>query len=203
MFDGIGPAALLIFAANLGLSLYGLFISRSVIDRCLFRPYDFARHKNRFTVVTSGFVHADLPHLLFNMLTFWFFGVPLERHIGTPMFVLLYVVGLLFSSFGTYRKHRDNPEYATLGASGAISAVLFASIVYFPTSTLMILPIPIPIPAPIFAVGYLAYSYWSSRQNRGRVNHDAHLGGALVGLAFVAVFDLGAYSRALAMISGG
>jgi membrane associated rhomboid family serine protease len=147
-------------------------------------------------------VHADLPHLLFNMVTFYAFGVSLEHRIGTPLFVLLYVLGLLVSLIGTYRKHRNNPEYATLGASGAISAVLFASIVYQPTSSLFILPIPFPIPAPLFAVGYLAYTWWSSRQNRGRINHDAHLGGALLGLAFVAVFDPGAYARALAMISG-
>ena len=79
--------------------------------------------------------------------------------------------------------------------------MLFAAIVYFPTMTLMILPIPVPIPAPLFAVGYLGYSYWSSRQNRGRINHDAHLGGALVGLAFVAVFDPGAWTRAIALLS--
>ena len=87
------------------------------------------------------------------------------------------MVGLLLSLSLTYRKHRDNPEYATLGASGAISAVLFASIVYFPTQSLLILPIPIPIPAPLFAVGYLVYSAWSARQPRGRINHDAHLAG--------------------------
>jgi membrane associated rhomboid family serine protease len=200
MFDAVGPAATVILVANVSLSLYGLFVSRRFLDRCLFRPYEFARHQHRFTVVTSGFVHADLPHLIFNMMTFWFFGVPLERRIGTPMFVLLYGLGLLFSSIASYRKHRNNPEYATLGASGAISAVLFAAIVYQPTSSLFILPIPFPIPAPVFAVGYLAYSFWMSRQNRGRINHDAHLGGALLGLVFVALFDPGAFSRALHLI---
>jgi membrane associated rhomboid family serine protease len=197
----IGPAALLILAVNVGLGLLGLFGMPQLIERCLFRPYEFARGRNRSTALTSGFVHADLPHLIFNMVSFWFFGVPLERYIGTPKFVLLYFVGLLLSQVGSYLKHRNNPQYATLGASGAISAVLFAAIVYFPTMTLMILPIPIPIPAPLFAVGYLAYSYWSSKQDRGRINHDAHLGGALVGLAFVAVFDPGAWARAIALLT--
>jgi membrane associated rhomboid family serine protease len=201
MFASIGPAALVILAVNVGLGLLSLFAMPQLIERCLFRPYEFARGRNRSTAFTSGFVHADLPHLLFNMISFFFFGVPLERAIGTPKFVLLYGAGLLLSNLGTYLKHRNNPEYATLGASGAISAVLFAAIVYFPTMTLMILPIPIPIPAPLFAVGYLGYSYWSSRQNKGRINHDAHLGGALVGLAFVALFDPGAWSRAIALIS--
>jgi membrane associated rhomboid family serine protease len=201
MVPGVGPASLFILGANLALGAIGLFVYPKLIERGLFRPWEFARGRRRYTALTSGFLHADLPHLIFNMITFWFFGVPLERVIGTPLFVLLYVAGLLLSLVGSLRKHRDNPEYATLGASGAISAVLFASIVYFPTQSLMILPIPIPIPAPLFAVGYLAYSIWSARQGRGRINHDAHLGGALVGLLFVALTDPGAYSRALEQFS--
>jgi membrane associated rhomboid family serine protease len=200
MLAGIGPASLIILLVNVALSLYGLYGSPRLIERCVFRPYDFARGRNRISAITSGFVHADLPHLLFNMLTFYFFAPPLERRIGTPMFVLLYALGLLLSQVGTYRKHRNNPQYATLGASGAISAVLFAAIVYFPTMSLFIIPIPVPIPAPLFALCYLAYTWWSARQNRGRINHDAHMGGALVGLAFVAIFDPTAVQRALALL---
>ncbi len=202
MLSGIGPASLLILVVNIGLSLWGLFGAPQIIERCLFRPYDFARGRNRFTAISSGFVHADLPHLLFNMMTFWFFGIPLERRIGTPMFVLLYVLGLLVSLWGTYHKHRNNPQYATLGASGAISAVLFAAIVYFPTMSLFILPIPFPIPAPVFAVLYLGYSWWSAKQGHGRINHDAHLGGALLGLVFVAVFDTPALRSAMTQVFG-
>jgi membrane associated rhomboid family serine protease len=200
MFDAIGPAALAILAINVGLGLYGLFVDQRLIEKLLFRPFEFARGRNRFTAVTSGFVHADLPHLIFNMITLWFFGVPLELRIGTPLFLLLYFVALLLSLAATLRKHRSDPQYATLGASGAISAVLFAYIVYFPTASLIILPIPIPIPAPLFGIGYLVYSWWSARQNRGRINHDAHLDGALFGLVFVALTDPGAYPRALALL---
>jgi membrane associated rhomboid family serine protease len=202
MLSGIGPAALVILAVNIGLGLLSLFAMPQLVERCLFRPYEFAQGLRRATVITSGFVHADLPHLIFNMITFWFFGVKLEWYIGTPKFVLLYALGLLFSQLGTYFKHRSHPEYATLGASGAISAVLFAAIVYFPTMKLAFILLPVPIPAPLFAVGYLAYSYWSSRQNRDRINHDAHLGGALVGLAFVAVFDPGAWANAIHTVFG-
>jgi membrane associated rhomboid family serine protease len=201
MLESIGPASLFILVVNIGLSLAGLYLAPQLVERCVFKPYEFARGRRRATVISSGFVHADVPHLLFNMISFWFFGVPLEFHIGTPRFVLLYAVGLLVSQLGSYLKHRDNPEYATLGASGAISAVLFASIVYFPTMKLMLLPIPVPIPAPLFAVGYLGYSLWKSRQNRDRINHDAHLGGALVGLAFVGLFDPEAWSRAFHLIA--
>jgi membrane associated rhomboid family serine protease len=189
MLSGIGPASLFSLVVNLGLGLLGLAGVHRIVELCLFRPYEFARGHRRATLITSGFVHADLPHLLFNMITFGFFGIPLENYIGTPKFALLYVVGLLVSQLGSYFKHRNNPEYATLGASGAISAVLFAGIIYFPTMKVALFFIPIGIPGPLFAVGYLAYTWWSARQNRGRINHDAHLGGALFGLAFVAVFD--------------
>jgi membrane associated rhomboid family serine protease len=145
-------------------------------------------------MIMSGFIHADIGHLLFNMVTFYFFAFPMERHIGSTQFVALYVTGLIFSHACTWYKQRNNSQYASLGASGAISAVLFAYIVYFPTTTLFILPIPFPIPAALFAVGYVAYSYWASARSRDRINHDAHLCGALSGIAFVMVADPGAIS---------
>jgi membrane associated rhomboid family serine protease len=194
--------ALVIFAATLLASLVGLFARPQVIERSLFRPYWFLRRKQYHTVVTSGFVHADLPHLIFNMLTFWFFAFPLERQIGPARFALLYVLGLVVSDLGTYFKHRGDPQYASLGASGAISAVLFAAIVYFPWMKLFILPIPLPIPAPLFAVGYVAYSWYSARQARGRINHDAHLGGELFGLVFVLLTDPAAFGQLLGWLSG-
>jgi membrane associated rhomboid family serine protease len=106
------------------------------------------------------------------------------------------------SDLGTYFKHRNDPQYASLGASGAISAVLFASIVYFPAQKLFIIPFPVPIPAPLFAVGYVAYSWYSARHSQGRINHDAHLGGALTGLAFVLLTDPRAYAGLLATVLG-
>jgi membrane associated rhomboid family serine protease len=192
--------ALVIFAATLIASLVGLYAKPQVIERSLFRPYWFLRRRQYDTIVTSGFVHADLPHLIFNMLTFWFFAFPLEKQIGPVRFALLYVLGLVVSDLGTYFKHRDDPQYASLGASGAISAVLFAAIVYFPWMKLFIIPIPLPIPAPLFAVGYVAYSWYSARQARGRINHDAHLGGALFGLVFVLLTDPAAFGQLLRWI---
>jgi membrane associated rhomboid family serine protease len=190
----LGPAAI-IFGVTLAVSLLGLFGAPRLIERCMLRPYRLAREREYERLVTSGFVHADLGHLAFNMITYFFFAFALERRIGGLAFTALYAFGLVLSDLGTYFKHRNDPNYASLGASGAILAVLFASIVYFPDQSLYIIPIPVPIPAPLFAVGYLAYSYWSSRQNRGRINHDAHIGGAITGLAFVAVTEPSAYRR--------
>ncbi len=195
-------AAWVIFIATIVASLAGLFVAPKVIERSLFRPYYFLRNRQYDTIVTSGFVHADLTHLLFNMMTFYFFAFPLERRIGSVAFAALYAIGLVTSDVGTYFKHRNQPEYASLGASGAISAALFAAIVYFPTQSIFILPIPFPIPAPLFAVLYLGYSWYSARQARGRINHDAHLGGALSGLAFVLITDPQAFSGLMRTVMG-
>lgn len=190
-------AALIIFVVTIATSLIGLFGAPKLIDRSLFRPYWFLRRRQYDTVVMSGFVHADLMHLIFNMMTFYFFGFGLERAIGSTHFVSLYVAGLLISHAGTYFKHKNNPEYACLGASGAISAVLFASIVFFPEQSLIIFPIPLPIPAPLFGIGYLAYTWYAARNPHGRINHDAHLGGAITGLVYVALIAPGAYRELL------
>ncbi|MGB5345163.1 MAG: rhomboid family intramembrane serine protease [Woeseia sp.] len=191
------PAATAIFVVTIAISLLGMYRMPQVVERSLFRPYWFLRARHYETIFTSGFVHADVGHLLFNMVTFFFFAFSLERRIGSWKFTLLYATGLVLSHSCSYFKHRNNQHYASLGASGAISAVLFAYIVYYPDATLLILPIPIPIPAVLFAVGYVAYSWWAAQQARGRINHDAHFCGALSGLAFVAGTDPDAFRRLL------
>jgi membrane associated rhomboid family serine protease len=190
-----------ILAITVLTSLIGLFIAPTLIQRSLFRPYNIARGKDYATVITSGIVHADLAHLLFNMLTFWFFAFPLERRIGTPMFLALYLVGLVLSEARTFFKHRNSPQYASLGASGAISAVLFAAIVYFPGMSLYVGFLPLPIPAPLYGVGYLIYSWYAGRRAGDRINHDAHLDGALAGLLFVALTNPSAFEGLLRLYS--
>jgi membrane associated rhomboid family serine protease len=192
--------SLVILAVTCVASLVGLFGSPQLIRRALFRPYWLVRQSEYSTLVTSGFVHADVGHLLFNAITFYSFGPLLERRIGTTTFLELYFTGLLTGDIGTYIRHRGDPKYSCLGASGAILAVLFASVVYFPQQRLFILPLPVPIPAPLFAIGYLAYTSYAARQQQGNVNHAAHLGGALAGLIFVALLDPGAYGNLLSAL---
>jgi membrane associated rhomboid family serine protease len=181
-------AALIILVVIIIVSVIGLS-SPKVIERSLLRPYQVAHGTGYAGLLTSGFVHADVGHMVFNLITFYSFAFRLEPVIGSLKFVLLYFTALLVGGLGTCFKHRNDPNYASLGASGAILGVLFASIVYFPRQSLYILPLPVPIPAPLFAVGYLAYSWYSSRKSRGHINHDAHIFGALAGLAFVLVTD--------------
>jgi membrane associated rhomboid family serine protease len=177
-----------IFALTIIVSLVGLYY-RKLVDAAMLRPYAIARRTRYWTLLTSGFVHADIGHLLFNLITFYSFAFPLERTIGTVKFGALYFSGLLVSGIGTSFKHRNDPNYASLGASGAILAVLFAFILYFPRARLLILPLPIPLPAPLFALAYLGFSYYSSRRSQDNINHDAHIFGALTGVAFVALTD--------------
>jgi len=181
-------AAEIILGLTLIMSAIG-FSRPAVIQYNLFRPYWFLPKRQYWTIITSGFIHADVAHLLFNLLTFYFFAFPLQRVIGPVRFTALYLIALVLSNTGTYLKRRREPEYACLGASGAVLAVMFAMIVYFPRSRIQFLFLPIPIPAPLFAVLYLGYTIYSARQSRGRINHDAHLDGALTGLAFVALTD--------------
>jgi membrane associated rhomboid family serine protease len=188
---------LLILAIIVTASVAGLSFAPTLIERSLFRPYWLLPKRQYATLVTSGFMHANLAHLLFNAFTFWSFGVQLERVLGAARLLALYALGLLVSDAGTWLKHRHEPEYASLGASGAILAVLFASVVYFPTQSLYVMPLPVPIPAPLFAVGYLAYTWYAGRVGRGRINHDAHFSGAIAGLVFVALTDPRAWQRAL------
>lgn len=195
------PAAYGILITFVVMSLLGLKMAPGIITRNLLRPYQVVRNREYSTLITCGFVHADMAHLFFNGLTMYFFGPPLEQTIGTTRFLALYFIGLVISSLGTVLKQRNNPDYASLGASGAILAVLFAFIVYYPTNVIY-LYFALPIPAVLFAFGYLAYTWWASKNSRERINHDAHLDGAITGLIFVGVTDFDAWRRAFRLVGG-
>ena len=195
------PVTLALLCVIIGFSAFTLWLAPKVLGRHLLRPYWLLKRRDYITIITSGFIHGDVGHLFFNSLTLYFFGPALEARIGSPRFLALYLTGLIVSSLGTVYKQRNNPDYAALGASGAILAVLFAYIVYFPKAMLGLYFV-IPVPAVVFAFGYVAYSWWASKHQRDNINHDAHLDGALTGLIFVGLTDFAAWKHAFEKVLG-
>ena len=179
-------AAAIILTLTLVISVIGL-LSPTVLMKAMLRPYEIAQGRDYATLLTSGFVHGSVGHLLFNLLTYCSFAFLLEKTLGELRLEILYFGALLASNIGVCIRHRNDPKYAALGASGAIDGVLFATIVYHPTERLYLFFIPIGIPAPLFAVLYLGYSFFASRRQNSGIGHDAHIIGALTGLLFVLV----------------
>ena len=167
------------------------FNDRALLERMILWPPAVERRKQYDRLLGYGFVHADWMHLLFNMITLWSFGTAVERvfsELITPVgYVLFYLSAIVVSILPTYISHRRDPNYRSLGASGGVSAVLFAFILFDPWSKLIIFPIPVPIPAFVFAILYVAYSIWMDRRGSDNVNHIAHLWGAAYGLLFTAL----------------
>ena len=176
-----------------------------LMDSWIMQPYRMARSGGEwYRLLTSGFLHADWTHLFFNMFAFYSFGPVVLRTLvegygeglGTGLFLLLYLGGIILSDLPTYFQHRDDPGYRSLGASGGVSSVLFASILLFPVNNngggIIIFPIPIPIQPFLFGILYLAYSYYMARRRGDNINHDAHFYGALYGVVLLLALMPGA-----------
>lgn len=180
----ISPVALTIFIWTIGLSLYVLFGDRRLYDKLILHPGSLSKKKNYYTLLTSGFIHANIPHLAFNMITFYFFAFNLELMIGHVNFILLYFSSLIISDIPTVIKNRNNHDYRCLGASGAVSAIIFSFIIFNPFSRIYVMFIPIGIPAVIFAIFFIGFSMYGANREHSYINHSAHLWGALYGIAF-------------------
>ena len=159
------------------------FSNRTVMNRLIMWPPAMQRGQyDRF--ITYGFVHADSTHLLFNMFTLFFFGRAIENfyrpYFGGLGFVLFYLAALVVSMLPSYLKHKDDPNYLSLGASGAVSAVLFAYILFAPWNLIYVFFIPVP--AIIYALLYTAYSVYAAKRGQDNINHSAHLWGAAFGV---------------------
>ncbi|MBX3044535.1 MAG: rhomboid family intramembrane serine protease [Candidatus Kapabacteria bacterium] len=189
------PSAIVIFIATISISLYTLYKNHRLLHAWILSPRRVYYDKQYHLVLTSGFLHADLMHLLFNMFTFFFFGFKLEAAIGTPNFLIIYFGSMILSVISTILKKKDDYNYGSLGASGAISGVVFASILIAPNSKLMIMPLPIPIPAYIFGVLYLLWSYFAAKKSLDMINHEAHFWGALAGVIFMIILIPGILSH--------
>jgi len=154
-------------------------------DLAFFRKYEFhigsIRAGEQIRMFSSAFLHADIAHLAFNMLTLYFFAPVVIDYLGTASFALVYVGSLIFGSLLTLYFHKDDYSYRAIGASGAVTGVLYSAILLQPDMSLYLFFIPIPIPAYIFGIGYLLYSIYGMKAKNDNIGHTAHFGGAIGG----------------------
>lgn len=186
IMNNIDIATLVIMGLNVLVSLKGFN------DTHFFERYKFgigaikAGQKER--MVTSGFLHVDLSHLLFNMLTLYFFAGIVITWFGTIKFVIIYLVSLVAGSLLALFFHKDEPYYSAVGASGAVTGILYAAILLQPNMQLGIMFIPIPVPAYVVGIGYLLYSIYGMKKRLGNIGHTAHFGGAIGGYVCTLLF---------------
>lgn len=182
----IDIATLVIILANVAVSIKGFN------DFSFFEKYKFniagIRRGEQIRMVTSGFLHVDITHLLFNMLTLYFFAGVVIDAVGVTKFVLIYLASLLVGNMLSLFFHKEEYHYSAVGASGAVTGVLYSAILFYPDMGLYLFFIPIPIPAWIFGILYLLYSIYGMKSRMGNIGHDAHFGGAIAGYVLTIAF---------------
>ncbi|MDB5203670.1 MAG: rhomboid family protein [Ferruginibacter sp.] len=185
------PVTLILIAANVIFSVIGLS-NHGMMDKTIMWPYRVKSENQYYRFISSGFLHADWMHLFFNMFTLFFFGSNVERIFnqeglgGTPAYLGLYFLGLIVAGIPGYVKHQDDYNYRALGASGAVSAVVFAAIVFSPWSSIYLYG-ALKISAALYAVLYIVYCVYMGKRNDDNIGHDAHLWGSILGLVFTLV----------------
>lgn len=185
---------LIIIVATVAVSILS-FNDPDLKYKLTFSPYTVKHHKRWWLVITHGFVHADYTHLAMNMFTLYFLGRSVEGlmqwHFGPKgilYYLLLYLGGLMFATIPAFRKHNENPGYLAIGASGAVSSVVFAFIMFLPFEMLYIYGV-VPIPGLLLGVLYLAYESYANKHQRTNIAHDAHIAGAIFGVVFLVLLD--------------
>lgn len=177
------------------------FNRMDIFEKLKHHPYTELRQKEYYRWLTSGFLHADYVHLFINMFVLWKFGSVVEREyqvefgssVGMFLFLLMYLSAIVFADLPTFRKHQNDPMYAAVGASGAVSAVLFTYILYYPWAQLSLYGI-IPFRAIVGGVAYLIYEQWASNNAKDNIGHDAHFAGAIYGMMFTVLLKPSVYN---------
>lgn len=191
------------------------FNDRAFLERMMFVPYDCKRNNSYHRFLSHMLIHADWGHLIFNMLSLYFLGSALLSRVvdfefvngefepiydglipefgniqGQIHFITLYVLGGLFGTLWPFARNQDNPGYRSLGASGAVSAVIFACVIWMPDMRLNPMFIPIGIPAYILGPLYLAYEFYAHKRGGTGIAHDAHIGGAVFGIVYALIINI-------------
>jgi len=172
------------------------FRSQKIMDDLIFYPTAITEKNQYYRFITYGFIHADLSHLFFNMYAFYLFGGACENSFinifgdyGKTFYVLMYFLALIACVIPDFNKHKSNAGYKSLGASGAVSAVVFAYILFQPLQGIGLLFIPVFIPGFLFGIIFLVVSYFLGKKGGSRVNHSAHIWGAIFGVIFLLIFS--------------
>ncbi|MDQ6843123.1 MAG: rhomboid family intramembrane serine protease [Bacteroidota bacterium] len=170
------------------------FRSEKIIDDLIFYPPAVTERKQYYRFITCGFIHADIGHLFFNMYAFYLFGnitedifLAIFGNYGKLLYIIMYVLALIVCLIPSFLKNKTNPNYRSLGASGAVSAVVFAYIMFNPVAGIGLIFIPIFIPGFLFGIIYLVVSYLLDKKGGSHINHSAHIWGALFGIIFLVV----------------
>lgn len=170
---------IVIIIANVLISIKGFD------DRYFFEQYKFnvgrIKENEHIRMFSSGFLHADMQHLLFNMITLYFFAGSVVGGLGNINFIVIYIASLLFGNLLSLYFHKDESWYSAIGASGAVTGILYSAILLRPEMSLYMFFVPVPIPGYIFGIGYLLYSIYGMKKRIGNIGHDAHFGGAIGG----------------------
>ncbi|GHA64527.1 rhomboid family intramembrane serine protease [Pontibacter akesuensis] len=178
---------IILIIITVGISWYA-WQNAGIMHKWIFHPFSVQRDNSWYRFITSGFLHADFTHLLFNMLTLYFFGDAVERTFmmlfgpttGILLYLLVYIGGIVVADIPTYIKHRNDPAYRALGASGGVSSVVFSSILFYPTSDICLYFL-LCLPGFLLGVLYIIYSYYQDKRMGDNINHSAHLVGAIYG----------------------
>tara|TARA_R110002126_G_scaffold287076_1_gene439500 strand:+ start:13534 stop:14187 length:654 start_codon:yes stop_codon:yes gene_type:complete len=186
MLDGSSPIILLIIIANVLFSMKG-FDDYAFLDKYKFQV-GRVKGDEKIRMLTSGFLHVDWMHLILNMYVLYAFGNIITSILGNIPFLIIYFGSLLAGSLYTLHYHKNEPYYSAVGASGAVSGVVYCSILLVPDMQLLLF-FAIPIPGYVFGVGYLLYSIYGMKQQLGNVGHAAHLGGAIGGFVLTLVLN--------------
>ena len=187
----------LLFLAAIAVVSFTAFKNPELQQKLTFHPYSIQHNGEWYRLLSHVFVHGSVGHVLINLFVFWSFGdyvltlfMELKGPVfGAVLFVFMMMAAAVFSSIKAFAKHRENPSYHAVGASGVVSAVLFSFVLMQPLNSIYLFFIPIPIPAFIFGVVYLGYEYYMDKKSTDRIAHDAHFYGAVLGLLFTVFLD--------------
>ena len=192
---GDASATYALIFANVAVSLYAFYIDRGFINHFAFNVGAVVKKEQHYRVVTSAFLHADFMHLIFNMLTLFFFGPTIEGVLGRLGFLVVYFGSMIAGGITMAVVHRKNPGYSAVGASGAVAGVVLAYCVFWPMHSLYLMFIPIPIPAILYGAAFILISARMTGAGRTGIAHEGHLGGAVAGVILTILMKPEAVTR--------